>query len=256
MTLNIGVFCAVLTGILVVQAKGPFLHKLNETTHIIGNDLWNVTIGHQYGVKLFYRETDLVGNAWGYYVSYNGAQSNLNWTSASIHHRGTNYADIKLTAAEGDFHWFRTLWRLDNISFPNGRTNIKDESLPTFSEYASSTKVQDETWQREDGSYITKYDFSAYIRDLDFYGVYGDQFGSWYINPGKDYYNGNHLKQELTVHRESATGDAVQLNMIHKAHFQTSSVDNIPDGKLLGPWLWYMVCQFQFPDWWKLTTVE
>ncbi|KAA8645347.1 putative rhamnogalacturonase [Aspergillus tanneri] len=225
MTLNIGVFCAVLTGILVVQAKGPFLHKLNETTHIIGNDLWNVTIGHQYGVKLFYRETDLVGNAWGYYVSYNGAQSNLNWTSASIHHRGTNYADIKLTAAEGDFHW---------VIF-----NHLAGAYQT-SEYASSTKVQDETWQREDGSYITKYDFSAYIRDLDFYGVYGDQFGSWYINPGKDYYNGNHLKQELTVHRESATGDAVQLNMIHKAHFQTSSVDNIPDGKLLGPWLWYM----------------
>jgi rhamnogalacturonan endolyase len=23
--------------------------------------------------------------------------------------------------------------------------------------------------------------------------------GSWYLNPGKDYYNGDHLKQELMV---------------------------------------------------------
>ncbi|KAH8429125.1 putative rhamnogalacturonase [Aspergillus melleus] len=245
-----------------VQAK-PFLQKINDTAHVIGNDLWNVTIGRQYGVKLFYKDTDLVGNAWGHYVSYNGAQSDLNWTSASIHHRGPNYLDVKFTALEGDFHWvifdqlagayqyfvnhdlptlgeFRTLWRLDNGSFPNGRTNIKDSPLPDLAEYPVSTKVQDETWQRADGSYITKYDFSAWVRDLDFYGVYGEEFGSWYINPGKDYYNGNHLKQELTVHRESATGDAVQLNMIHGTHFQVSAVDEFPDGKVWGPWLWYL----------------
>lgn len=94
---------------------------------------------------------------------------------------------------------FRTLWRLDNQSFPNGRTNIKDGVLPLLSEYKSATNVQDETWQKADGTFLTKYDWSAYIRDMDFYGVYGDNFGSWYINPGKDYYNGNHLKQELMV---------------------------------------------------------
>ncbi|GES65207.1 rhamnogalacturonase [Aspergillus terreus] len=274
-----GIVAALAAG---AYAKGPFLQKIDDSTHVIGNDLWNVTIRQQYGVKLFYKGQDLVGDAWGHYVSYStfisatprpfggvslikadGAASDLNWTSASIERQTSDYLNVKFTAKEGDFHWvifedlvgayqyfvnhalptlgeFRTLWRLDNTSFPNGRTNIKDEPLPPLSEIVSSTKVQDETWERADGTYITKYDFTAWIRDQDYYGVYGDEFGSWYINPGKDYYNGNHLKQELMVHRESATGDAVQLNMIHGTHFQASSNDVFPEGKIWGPWLWYL----------------
>lgn len=42
------------------------------------------------------------------------------------------------------------------------------------------------------------------------------------------------------VHRESSTGDAVQLNMIHGTHFQTISNDSFPIGKTWGPWLWYI----------------
>ena len=95
---------------------------------------------------------------------------------------------------------FRTLWRLDNSTFTKGRTNMKDEELPPLSEYLPQNKVQDETWLKPDGNgYITKYDFTAWSRNQDFFGVYGDGFGSWYINPGKDYYNGDHLKQELMV---------------------------------------------------------
>lgn len=41
-------------------------------------------------------------------------------------------------------------------------------------------------------------------------------------------------------HRESATGDAIQLNMIHGTHFMASSNDVFPDGKIWGPWLWYL----------------
>lgn len=136
---------------------------------------------------------------------------------------------------------FRTLWRLDNETFPNGRTNIKDGELPPLElYYPPSVKVQDETWQLPNGTYITKYDWSDFIRTADFYGVYGSEFGSWYINPGKDYYNGNQLKQELMVHRESSSGDAVQLNMVHGTHFMASSADVFPDGKTWGPWLWYL----------------
>lgn len=151
----------------------------------------------------------------------------MKWTSASITKRGTyqgkKYIDVTFTAAEGDMHWvifsglsgayqyfvnhalptlgeFRTLWRLDNTTFTKGRTNIKDEALPLLSDYLPQNKVQDETWLKPDGSgYITKYDFTAWSRTQDFFGVYGDGFGSWYINAGKDYYNGNHLKQELMV---------------------------------------------------------
>lgn len=171
---------------------------------------------------------------------------------------------MSFTAIEGDMHWvihtglagayqyfvnravpvlgeFRSLWRLDNTSFPRGHTSRRDEPLPPLSDYLPELKVQDETWLRPDGTgYITKYDFSAFVREQTAYGVYGEGFGSWYINPGKDYYNGNHLKQELMVHRESATGDVVQLNMIHGTHFQVSSQDTFPVGKVWGPWLWLL----------------
>ncbi|KAF3000022.1 hypothetical protein E8E14_005065 [Neopestalotiopsis sp. 37M] len=247
---------------------GPFLKQLNGSTWVIGNELWNVTQGQTYGTQLYYKDHDCVGDAVGHYVSYNGAASNLNWTSASIvnegHVYGSKYIDVKFTANEGDFHWvifsglagayqyfvnhnlptlgeFRTLWRLDNTTFPNGKTDVRDEELPPLDEYLADLKVQDETWLKPDGSgYITKYDFTSWIRTQTYYGVYGEEFGSWYINAGKDYYNGNHLKQELMVHRESATGDAVQLNMIHGTHFMVSASDVFPDGKLWGPWLWYL----------------
>ncbi|KAF2754441.1 putative rhamnogalacturonase [Pseudovirgaria hyperparasitica] len=192
-----------------------------------------------------------------------GAASDLNWTSPTIVRRGHDFIDVSFTAIEGDFHWiirrdlvgayqyfvnralptlgeFRSLWRLDNTSFPNGHTSIKDEALPPLSDYGISTKIQDETWQRADGSYITKYDWSSFIREEKFYGVYGPDFGSWYIYPGKDEYNGDHLKQELMVHRESSTGDAVQLNMLHGTHFQSSPSDTFAVGKTWGPWLWYL----------------
>ena len=136
---------------------------------------------------------------------------------------------------------FRTLFRLDNVTFPNGKTDSIDQRLPDYADILNATNVQDETWERADGTFITKYDLATFIRETDYYGVYGDKFGSWYINAGKDDYNGDHLKQELMVHRESGTGDAVQLNMIHGTHFQAMTDDNHADGRLWGPWLWYLV---------------
>jgi len=60
------------------------------------------------------------------------------------------------------------------------------------------------------------------------------------INPGKDYLNGDQLKQELSVHRESRTNDVVLLNMLHGTHFQSAFSDVIPVGKVFGPWLVYI----------------
>ncbi|TVY15723.1 Rhamnogalacturonate lyase [Lachnellula arida] len=241
----------------------PFLTPLNSTTGwIIGNGLWNITIGDVYGKKLFYGGRDLIGDAVGHYQGYDG-ENNFVWTSASIYKETPEYLDVVFSATEIDLHWIiypdqagayqyvenkalptlavlRTLFRLDNTTFTHGRTNIKDDILPPFSDILASTKVQDETWQRADGTFITKYDFSDFIRNLDFHGVYGSEFGSWYIRPGRDYLNGNHLKQELTVHRESATGDAVELNVIHGSHFQVNSSATFPVGKIWGPWLWYL----------------
>jgi hypothetical protein len=52
------------------KATAPFYLKINDTQHVIGNAIWNITIGYTYGTKLFYKNKDIVGNAVGHYVSY------------------------------------------------------------------------------------------------------------------------------------------------------------------------------------------
>lgn len=113
-----------------------------------------------------------------------------------------------------DISIFRTLWRLDPARFTNGYTTTRNAPLPDFALYANATEVQDETFQISDGSYvfrplfgtlsnenryITKYDFSNYVRERDFVGVYGNKTGSWYIHPTYEYQPGNQLSQTLTV---------------------------------------------------------
>ncbi len=264
----------------------PFLQQINPNSPIgwiIGNELWNITIGEIYGKPLFYKDQDLIGIAVGHYQGYGmwctsslnldqdlaaysitDGEVNFQWHSASVYEQNKKYLDVVFNATEIDLHWvifpglagayqyivnkalpnlavLRTLYRLDNTTFTRGRTNIKDAILPPFSLYGNATNVEDETWQLANGTYITKYDFSATVREIDYYGIYGDNFGSWYIRPGGDYINGNHLKQELMVHRESATGDAVQLNVFHGSHYQVTSSATFPVGKTWGPWLWYLV---------------
>jgi rhamnogalacturonan endolyase len=109
----------------------------------------------------------------------------------------------------------RSLYRLDPLQFTWGRTNIKNAPLPSIVDIETGYKVQDETWQRQNGTYITKYDFSSFVRNLDYHGVYGNGVGAFIIAPSKDYYIGDHMKQELMLHRESATDDTVLLHMYH-----------------------------------------
>ncbi|KAL7269827.1 hypothetical protein RUND412_007486 [Rhizina undulata] len=229
----------------------------------IANDVISMHVGRQYGTKLMYKGVDLVGDAVGAYASYNGRYYDLNYTSATIHRQTSDMLDVAYTATEGIVHFvlftglagfysyfvntalgeqgeFRTLYRLDPQYFTNGHTYLKDEALPLLSDIVNGTKVQDETWERPDGTYITKYDWSFFVRDSGFHGVYGDEFGAFVINPGKDYINGDSLKQELSVHRESSTGDAVLLNMLHGTHFMASFSNIIPEGKVFGPWLVYI----------------
>lgn len=52
------------------KATGPFLKQVDNSTWIIGNELWNVTQGQTYGTKLYYKGQDCVGEAVGHYVSY------------------------------------------------------------------------------------------------------------------------------------------------------------------------------------------
>lgn len=68
--MKLSIWASALTIAAQVQAKGPFLETVGPQEHIIGNDIWNVTIGDIYGTKLFYKNRDIVGNAVGHYASY------------------------------------------------------------------------------------------------------------------------------------------------------------------------------------------
>lgn len=52
------------------RATGPFFRKLDNASWVIGNEIWNMTQQVTFGVKLYYRDHDCVGNAMGHYVSY------------------------------------------------------------------------------------------------------------------------------------------------------------------------------------------
>lgn len=59
--------------LLVVTAHAKqhgFLRDNGNGTWIIGNDVWNMTQEKTYGSKLYYKGTELVGEAAGHYVSY------------------------------------------------------------------------------------------------------------------------------------------------------------------------------------------
>jgi rhamnogalacturonan endolyase len=55
-------------------ATGPFLTQVDNTTWVLGNEIWNVTQEQIYGVKLMYKGKDCVGEAVGHYVSYSMCQ--------------------------------------------------------------------------------------------------------------------------------------------------------------------------------------
>ncbi|KZM23196.1 Rhamnogalacturonan endolyase [Ascochyta rabiei] len=255
---------AALAAAETILAKGPFLQKISSDQWVIGNDLWNVTQGATYATNLQYQGSDAVGKAQGHYAGYDG-ESNLVFTSAAIvSNSAAEYIDVSFSSSLGDLHWviypdltgayqyfvnkalpdisiFRTLWRLDPDRFTHGFNTNKNEKLPDFALYANAPEIQDETFQFPDRSYVTKYDFADYVRERDFVGVYGDKTGSWYIHPTNEYQPGNHLSQTLTVHRESATGDAVQLNVVQDtSHFRVGVKTPQPVGKVWGPWLWYL----------------
>jgi rhamnogalacturonan endolyase len=153
-----------------------------------------------------------------------GAASNITWDFAPprVTKYPAGFTDITFHANEGDLHWvlrdgmagayqyfvnralpvlgeFRTLWRLDNATFTHGWTVERNEPLVPLHDIrgSSARKVQDETWQRQDGSFITKYDLATFLNVIEgepsLWGVQGklnaesgsEGIGSWYIHGGK-----------------------------------------------------------------------
>lgn len=70
-----GTLCSLAIIIAVIAsaslaAQEPFLTKVGTNTWVIGNDVWNMTQGRTFGVKLMYKGQDCVGEAVGHYASY------------------------------------------------------------------------------------------------------------------------------------------------------------------------------------------
>lgn len=62
------------------SSRAPFLEEVDRETWVIGNELWNMTQGRQYGVKLYYQDHDCVGDAVGHYVSYSESALVRQWS--------------------------------------------------------------------------------------------------------------------------------------------------------------------------------
>lgn len=256
--------------------KAEILTSHNASSNLsvlIGNNKFTFVMGNQYGRELMWKQfmeeegVDLVGNALGLYASYEGSLHDINYTSVSLQEVSSNKLDISFNAYEGEHHMvlfdgldgiysyfvnknlpvlgeFRTLFRLNPEVYTNAHTSIKDQALPLWPEDYQGKEVFDETWlDTNNTGYITKYDWSSRLHEEEVCGVYGQHrnrsYGFWLISPGRDYYCGDNIKQELLVHRESSTGDVVLLNMLHGTHFQVENEEEFPEDKIWGPYLWY-----------------
>ncbi len=133
------------------------------------------------------------------------------------------------------FSELRTVYRFDNSLMNRLNNSIVDIKSYLYSYLNKKPLIQDETWQLDDGNYYSKYDLASYVREVDFYGVYGDNYGAWLINSTNEYYSGGPLKQDLLVHQ-----DSLMLNYLTSTHFGTP-VMKIPKywSKMYGPWLIY-----------------
>lgn len=133
---------------------------------------------------------------------------------------------------------FRTVYRVDPTLFPNSFNSQRSGALPTLAQIEAATVLQDSTYLFSNGSVYTKYDWADYVLNDHVHGVFGSSHGLWVIPVSPEAYNGGPLKQELTVHVESNTGDATVLNMLSASHFSAPAV-TVPSGKIFGPWLVY-----------------
>ncbi|MCA2018545.1 hypothetical protein LDJ79_20690 [Vibrio tritonius] len=130
----------------------------------------------------------------------------------------------------------RTVYRFD-ARVMDTVFNGKHSATPLlYAQLDELTKIQDETWQLNDGSYYSKYDLANYTREAPFWGVYGGGYGAWMIPASHDYYPGDPQMQELIVHQ-----DGIALNYLTGAHLGSPDMQ-APSGweKLYGPWLVYV----------------
>ncbi|WP_051624114.1 polysaccharide lyase family protein [Clostridium akagii] len=245
-------------GVGVVQLTSD----VNARTATMSNQYITIKINSDGTVySLVKNNKELIGTAKGFYASVNGV-TGFTANSFKIVTNNSTMVDVAYISDWGELHYvlrnnvsgiysyfvasnlgtvgeFRTVYRVDGSIFRNGYNSVKSGALPTLSDIQNGTKLQDETWQFQNGQIYTKYDWADYEYRDHVHGLYGNGNGIWLIPVSKEYYSGGPMRQELMVHLESSTGDGVLLNMLKGSHFGAQSV-TIPSGKIYGPWLVYV----------------
>lgn len=210
---------------------------------------------------LTYGGRNIINGRAGFYMS-NTATA---WspTALTVVTNTPTMVDIAYTSAMGEHHYvvrdgvsgiysyfisgnmggavgeFRTVYRVDPAVFPNSFNMRRSSLTPTLAQIRSATVLQDSTYRLTNGTIYTKYDWADYVLGDRVHGMYGSGFGLWVLPVSPEYFNGGPMKQELTVHVESNTGDSTILQMLSASHFSAPAV-TVPSGKIFGPWLVYL----------------
>ncbi|HLI71215.1 MAG TPA: polysaccharide lyase family protein [Ktedonobacteraceae bacterium] len=244
-------------------AASPVSLQVSGMDATISNGIFTIKFNSSgTGYSLVWNGQELIGPAKGFYSSVNGTED-FSPTQLEVVTNTSSMVDIAYISSWGALHYvvmsgvsglysyfiasgigtvgeYRTLYRVDGNIFRTGYNGVESAiPFPTLSQIQAATVLQDSTYQLTNGTIYTKYDASTYVDQQDtLHGVYGGGYGVWMISPSHEYVNGGPLKQELTVHVDSSTGDAVVLNMLVGSHFGNPNV-SIPSGKIFGPWFVY-----------------
>ena len=243
-------------------AAGPVSLTVSGMAATITNGSFTVKFNSAgIGYSLVHNGQELVGNATGLESTVNG-YTIFSPTKLTVVTNTATMVDIAYTSSWGDLHYvarsgvsglysyfvatgigsvgeFRTVYWMDGNLFHTAYNGLENAiSLPTLSQIQAAKVVQDATYQLTNGTIYTKYDASTYVDQDNLHGLYTNTQGLWMISPSHEYVNGGPMKQDLTVHMDAGTGDAILLNMLVSGHYGTPAV-SIPSGKIYGPWLIY-----------------
>jgi rhamnogalacturonan endolyase len=228
---------------------------------VMSNGIYTIEFnGSGDAYSLVWKGKELIGSAKGFYNLFETG-GGLIPTQLKVVTNTSSLADIAYISNQGELHYviqnnvsglysyfvasnigsvaeFRTVYQVDGTIFRNGSNAERSGPFPTLSEIQHSTVLQNETFQLPDGTVYSKYDGATYVAEDHVHGVYGGGYGVWLISASHEYNNGGPMKQELTVHVDSSSGDGTVLNVVIGSHFGSPAVQ-VPHGKIFGPWLIY-----------------
>ena len=178
-------------------------------------------------------------------ICYTDSSTPLGWSIGYAMRGGVSglyaYAVVSGSDDYNELHEARFVYRMDPDIFTYQWTSDdKQGTMPTPQQMRSYTEeLQDATYQLDDGTIYTKYDWANFVRDDQLHGLMGDSCGAWLISPSAEWVNGAVNKQELTTHATDSS--PVILQMLHSQHFGASpGTFDAAENKLFGPCLFYV----------------